>query len=161
MKYSDLHLAALTLFIASPALAGEAPAPVAQTNAVEAAATEWLAAINAGDNETGRKGFAEDAAVIGPAGPIAFGRKEIDAQVSALTRIPGFHVAFRPERSGYSNDGQIGFVVGESTISAIAAHGGREPQKQRLLLVWRKDKSGEWKCIFNVPMGAPPPMPAP
>lgn len=123
--------------------------------AVERAAAAWLAAINAGDYETGKKGLADDAAVIGPDGPVVLGRTEVDAQVAALTRTEGFKVDFTPERSGISADGQIGFVVGQSAISVATADGKRVPQRQRLLLVWRKQPSGEWKCIFNVPMGAP------
>lgn len=159
MKHLILLPALLSSLPGLAANAASAVMPTAESDPVEVAALQWLAAINAGDNETGRRGFAEDAAVIGPAGPIAFGRAEIDAQVAALTRIPGFHVDFTPERTGYSADGTIGFVVGESTIITITPEQKRVPQRQRLLLVWRKQTSGEWKCIFNVPMGAASPPP--
>jgi ketosteroid isomerase-like protein len=155
MEHSRICTALLLALLCTPLSVVPAQAQAAPQNDVERAVAEWFAAINAGDNIAGRKGYADDAAVVGPAGPIAFGRAEIDAQVAALTRIPGFHVDFTPERSGYSADGKIGFVVGESAISVITGVGKRQPQRQRLLLVWRKDKQGQWKCIFNVPMGAP------
>lgn len=162
-----LRTSLLAAILMSCAILAAAPGHTGQPKVVDAkdvetAAVQWLAAINAGDNETGRKGLADDAAVIGPAGPIAFGRAEIDAQIAAITRIPGFHVDFTPERSGLSADGRIGFVVGQSSISMIKGDGQREPQTQRLLLIWRLDEAGKWKCIFNVPMGeAPPSSPAP
>ena len=138
------------------ALLAGACAHAAEQNEVEKAAAAWIAAINDGDNEAGRNGFADDAVIVSAAGPVAVGRAEVDANVKYLTATPGFHIDFQPERSSISTDGRTGFVVGASAINVPAPGGGRITTRQRLLLVWRKDSSGVWKCIYNVPMGGEP-----
>lgn len=119
------------------------------------ATAEWLAAINRGDYATAAATFSDDAAVMGPAGPIWFGPAEVAQSIAYLTKSPGFHVDFTPERSGLSRDGEMGFVVGHSAINAPGPGTTRHVTRQRLLLIWRKDAAGQWKCLFDVVLGRP------
>ncbi len=111
----------------------------------------WITAINAGDNKRGLGMMTEDAALIGPKGPIVSGKADVTTRVTEMTRIPGFKVDFTLTSASVSPDGLTGYVVGDSSIWRDGANGQRVPVAQRLVTVWRKTSAG-WMCYLDIVM---------
>ena len=123
--------------------------PAAEQVLIESNAA-WIAAINAGDHATGLGSMTDDAALIGPAGPVTKGIENVRAGLTQITSNPGFHIEFTLVDASVASDGATGFVVGDARIGSPGPDGVLRAQPQRLLTVWRKDEKGEWRCWLDV-----------
>lgn len=125
-----------------------------QGQALIRAHDEWIAAINRGDTPRGLAGMTEDAAILAGQGPITQGTEEVRQHVARLMSVPGLHVEFALTKSSVSPDGRVGFVVGDSKITAPGPDGKLHTTSQRLLTVWRRDGNRPWRCYLDVVMQA-------
>ena len=121
-------------------------------SALVRANADWIAAINSGDHSRGLAVMTDDAAIIGPAGPISQGKEEVRSTVAKLTNIPGLHIDFSLTTASVAPDGMSGFVVGDTKIAAPAPDGTPSVSTQRLVTVWRKDEAGQWRCYLDIVM---------
>lgn len=127
----------------------------AEISALVAAHDAWIAAINRGEIQQGLDGMTEDAVIVGSDGPVVHGSAEVRERVAQLTRVPGLNIRFTLTKASVSPDKRVGFVIGDSTISASDSSGVLRTTSQRLLTVWRKDPGQGWRCYLDAPMRAP------
>lgn len=78
------------------------------------------------------------------------------AYVRQMTRLPGFHVDFKLSDASVGADRVTGYVYGDSAITHRQPDGTLLTTRQRLLTVWRKERSG-WHCYLDIviPPAAP------
>jgi ketosteroid isomerase-like protein len=124
----------------------------AREAALVRAHADWIAAINAGDHSRGLGMMTDDAAIIGPAGPVSRGKEEVRSTVAQLTKIPGLHIDFSLTTASVALDGMSGFVVGDSKIALPAPDGTLSVSTQRLVTVWRRGDVGQWRCYVEIVM---------
>lgn len=100
--------------------------------------------------------WTSDARVLLPGQPVAVGAKAIREMVAATRSIPGFHVAWTPDSAVVSPAGDFGYTYGTNRITAPDSAGVPHTMNGRYITVWRKERDGLWRCVFDISNEGPP-----
>lgn len=112
---------------------------------------EWaeIAAVNE-DFERIVSYWSEDAVVVAPGQPPVVGRVALMEMVTSLAEIPGFAVSWKSDDVEVSPDGQMAYMTGTNTFTLPDATGQLVTTRGRAVTVWRKNATGEWKCVYDI-----------
>lgn len=120
------------------------------TTRLNSAVARWMESINAGDFTTAMSRMADDAVMLSPDGSADIGHSAMARKIRELTQLPGFAVDHTPTTTHVSDDGEIGFVSGPSTITFTTPDGVQVTTEQTLITVWRASASGDWVCHIDI-----------
>lgn len=110
----------------------------------------WASAAAAGDLQRAFPFWTEDA-VIYPAGmPAVRGKAAIREFVTSNRAQQGFSITWEPLEATVSQDGSLGYTVGDYKISVDGSDGEPIVRQGRYLEIWRKDDADSWKCIVEI-----------
>lgn len=103
--------------------------------------------------ERGVEGFqsflAEDAGTLRPDQPILRGREAHAELWRDLLEDPLRRIAWEPELAEVSAAGDMGFTVGRYEITEETATGERVVATGHYVTIWRKQRDGSWKVVFD------------
>jgi ketosteroid isomerase-like protein len=116
---------------------------------------EWSALSNAGSDVDGIVSYwSEDAIVYPPGFPPVVGRAAIRDYVAASLTVPGFSIAWQADDARLSEDGTLAYTTGTNTVSMTGEDGSTQTQTGRVVTVWRREPSGDWRCVIDIWNGA-------
>ena len=92
-------------------------------------------------------GFAEDAVVLPPNGPLVVGIGEIRSYYEGQGGFPPAGFAWEPETASISSAGDFGWTTGHWGSDAS----GKATWSGKYLSVWRKEPDGSWKVVADCP----------
>jgi uncharacterized protein (TIGR02246 family) len=115
-------------------------------------------AANGHDAEKVLAYWTEDARVVMAGEPTLDGKKAIREMVTKSLATPGFHITWTPERAEVAASGDVGYTVGTNQFTIPGADGKPMVMPGRYITVWRRDASGQWKCVedYSTPSSPPP-----
>jgi len=85
-------------------------------------------------------------------GPIATGRAKIQELWTQLIAKPGFSLSFAPTRIEVARSKDVAYDIGTFELKLNDAQGAPMTIPGKYVVVWKKQKGGEWKAeadIFN------------
>jgi ketosteroid isomerase-like protein len=131
-----------------------AGAILAQTNqkeveAVRAADEAWLKVYAARDLEKSVAFCDEDGSMLAPNAPIATGKAALTKVIASDLGRPDYKIEWRADRVGVSRSGDLGYTVGTTRSSFKEASGKTVFDNSKYLTVWKKQKDGSWKVLFD------------
>ncbi|HEY1804298.1 MAG TPA: DUF4440 domain-containing protein [Terracidiphilus sp.] len=93
--------------------------------------------------------YADDAVLLPPNAPIATDKKSIRESWAGLLG-PNTSVSWKWTKVEVAESGELGYIYGTYKLS-IGASGGSGPVNDvgKFLEVWKKQPSGNWKCIVD------------
>ena len=110
----------------------------------------WATAASEGKDVEKVIAYWSDDAQIVPAGaPIISGKSAIRAYVAESFATPGFKISWETLDAAVSNDGTMGYTTAASTFTFPGPDGKLATETGRGIAVWRRDSSGEWKCVYD------------
>jgi ketosteroid isomerase-like protein len=110
----------------------------------------WASAAAAGDLDQVFPFWTEDA-VIYPVGmPVVRGKAAIREFVATNRAQQGFSITWEPLEAVVSQDGSLGYTVGDYKISVDGTDAGNVVRNGRYLETWRKDEAGSWRCALEI-----------
>jgi ketosteroid isomerase-like protein len=119
---------------------------------------EWAEIAAAGrDVEKTVSYWSEDAILIPEGQSIVQGRVNIRKYVSESFRTPGFHIHWKSARPTFSPDGELAYMLSDTTITAPGPSGTVQSFPSRAVTVWRRDPDGQWRCVVDTWNDAPGP----
>jgi len=137
-------LVALALASAGCAKKVDLEASRASLKAVEA---QWS---NAADNaDSFVSFFAPDGALLPPNEPAVSGAENLHAWATRMMGMPGFSVSWQTNVADVSKSGDLGYTSGTYKLSMQGPDGEPISDHGKYLTVWRKDKTGAWKAVFD------------
>ena len=90
-------------------------------------------------------------AVVMPTGqPSYVGSDQIMGMLEGEKDIPGFSLTWEPYAAKISDDGSMGYLLEKMKFQMNDSLGNPLTQFYRVLTVWEKDDSGEWKCVADM-----------
>jgi len=130
-------------------------AGAAEENAVREADIQWSKTAGTRDLEATISYYADDATVLPPNAPVATGKQAIRA-VWAPMLAPDSSISWEVTKVEVARSGELAYVLGTYQLASKT-----EPDKGKLLEVWKKQADGKWKVvadIFNsdLPLPGPP-----
>jgi ketosteroid isomerase-like protein len=99
--------------------------------------------------------FDEDS-VIQRSKPVV-GKEAIRAELKEQWDNPNFHLTWDPDEAYPMPGGKIGYTRGHWTLTSKDEKGSPEKLTGQYLTIWRMNKQGEWKIIWDGGAADPPP----
>jgi len=95
--------------------------------------------------------FWSDDATITPAGaPLVIGKAAIRNYVAESFATSGFHISWKTLQATVSQDGTMGYTTDDSTMTFPGQDGKLMTVAGRGVTIWRRDASGNWKCVYDI-----------
>lgn len=141
------HLLALALAVVGPGSMAVAAAPQDDAAALMQTSRDWAKAAAGGNVDVILAYWADDAVVMAPDQPVVDGKAALREMVLGMQKIPGFTIAWEPERAFISGD--LGYLIERNRVTFTGADGAVKTQYGKAVTIWRKDASGAWKCVVD------------
>ena len=118
---------------------------------------EWADAAAAGkDVDKIVSYWSDDALVIEPGQPIYEGKAAIRSFVESSLKTPGFKIHWVSEQPVFSADGNMAYMRGVDEMTVPGPGGAPITLHTRGVSVWRRDATGEWRCVVDIANEPPP-----
>ena len=138
----------LTVF-ALAALLASLPGVAGDEEALLQADRGWARAAA----EKGVEGFAsflaDDVVFLIGGGPVVHGRDAAVEAWSGLLTDPGASITWEPTMAVLAESGELGYTVGQYTLTLTGEDGERSVEKGKYVTIWRKQADGGWKVVLD------------
>jgi ketosteroid isomerase-like protein len=121
-----------------------------EERAVRATDAEWLAAVKTKDVDRALTFWSDDAIVFAPNAPAIVGKEAIRKYVSEASAIPGFSITWATDKVWISASGDLAYSSGTSQITVTTPDGKAITERNKGLVVWKKQADGSWKCVVDI-----------
>jgi ketosteroid isomerase-like protein len=128
-------------------------------DAIRAADAAWLKAFIKKDLDASVAFLDKHGSMLVPNAPIATGKIAITKLISAGFALKGYKLTWRADRAGVARSGELGYTSGKYKVSFKDASGKTILEKGKYLMVWKKQKGGAWKVLFDMNNSDLPPYP--
>jgi ketosteroid isomerase-like protein len=149
-------LLAVPMVLAATAAIGGPPDLEAERAALVRLDKAWAQAAAARDLEKVLSFWADDARVFPPGQPAVIGKEALRQYVSGSFALPGFSIRWETSDFTVSSSGAMAYGVGTNSVTMTGPEGKPITEQGRAVTVWRKDRTGEWKCVIDMWNAAPP-----
>jgi ketosteroid isomerase-like protein len=119
-----------------------------ETEALLSADAAWMKVYHAKDLAKSLAFCDERASMLPPNAPIATGKDAI-AKVIASDFANG-NTTWHANKAGVALSGDLGYTSGTSELITKDASGKTLVDKGKFLTVWKKQKDGSWKVLFDM-----------
>jgi len=149
MMKTTLRLVSLIglLVLTAARLAAGSPDPRAA--ALAALDDQWSVAAGKKDAKAVASYYALDCVAYPPGSPMLHGRAEAEKMWGDAFADPAYKLSWKTTAVGVSASGETGYSAGTFEETSTVA-GKAVTQVGKYLEVWRKDSSGQWKCIHDI-----------
>ncbi len=107
-----------------------------------------------------RSFLAEDVATLRPDKPVITGKDAVAELWRPLLTNPALAIRWQPLRAAISNGGDLGYTIGSYEITRSDEQGKRAAGTGKYVTIWRKQRDGSWKVVFDSGVPDSPPQPA-
>jgi len=128
-----------------------------EEQAVRATDARWLAAVKANDFDRALAFWSDDATVFAPNGPVIVGKEAIRKYVAQASAIPGFSISWTTDKIWVSSSGDLAYSSGANEITLTTPVGKPVTERNKGLVVWKKQADGSWKCVADIWNAETPP----
>lgn len=144
----------------SSANASSTPAASTRSSADEGAALmqvsrDWAKAAESRDVERILSYWADDAIVLVPDQPAVVGKVALRAMVQRDMKNPSFTITWEPERAAIAQAGDMGYLIEHNRVTFPDGSGKVRTVFGRVVSTWKKDESGNWKCVVDISNNGP------
>jgi uncharacterized protein (TIGR02246 family) len=129
--------------------------------AVMAAERAWAEAARDRDLERSVYFMADDATMFPPGSAPVVGKAAIREYMAAGFATPGFSVTWEPEAVVVAENGELAYTRAKSQYTVPGPDGKIMTIYAKGVAIWRKDASGNWRCVVDIWNDAPAPAASP
>ena len=103
--------------------------------------------------EKGIEGFAsflaDDVVLLNGGAPVVHGRQGAIDMWSGLLNDPNTSIRWEPTMAVLAESGELGYTVGQYTLTVTGENGEGSVQKGKYVTIWRKQADGGWKVVLD------------
>jgi ketosteroid isomerase-like protein len=100
--------------------------------------------------------WSDDAIVFPPGAPAVVGKDSIRRFVQESLATPGFSIDWETTEVVVSPDATLAYSTGKNQTTFNDPEGKQLVVHGKAVAVWRKEPSGEWKCVIDIWNEDPP-----
>lgn len=130
-----------------------------EERAIRAVDAQWLAAAKARDLEKTVAAWSEDAIIYAPGAPPIKGRQAIREYVAGAFALPEFSISWESGSITFSSSGDMAYMTGTDEFIFRAPNGRLVKEKNKAVVIWRKQSDGSWKAAVDIWNALPAPGP--
>ena len=128
-----------------------------EVKATRAADAAWLKAFAAQDLDKSVAFFDTQGSMLAPHAPIATGKKAVAKLIAMGFALKDYKLKWRPNKAAVARSGELGYTCGSYDVSFKDASGKTITDKGKYLVVWKKQRDGSWKVLFDASNSDLPP----
>lgn len=123
---------------------------------IRATDAKWLAATKARDSERAASFWSDDATILMPNSPPITGKQAIGAYVAESFKSPDFSIVWTTDKVVVATSGDVAYAIGSPEVTFRA---GKQlvTSKNNGLVVWKKQRDGQWKAAVDIATPSAPP----
>jgi len=121
-----------------------------EENAIRDTDARWLKAVQAQDYEGALAFWTDDAMVLPPNSSAVVGKDAIRKYVMGASAIPGFSITWTTGQIWVSGSGDLAYESAASAITATGPDGKLATEKNKGIVVWKRQPDGSWKCAVDM-----------
>ena len=111
---------------------------------------QWLNAEQAKDVDTVLSFYAGDASQLPPHAPIVTGKEAIRARQSEAYSGPRVAISWQTTKVEVAGSGDLAYSHGTSEVTVNDAEGNPVTDKEKWVVVWKKQPDGSWKAVLDI-----------
>ena len=111
---------------------------------------DWAKATESRDVERIVSYWADDAVVLLPDRAAIVGKDALRTMVRRDLSEPRFTLTWEPERAVIAQAGDMGYLIEHNRVTFPDASGRPRTAYGKVVSVWKKDASGNWKCVVDI-----------
>ncbi len=111
---------------------------------------KWLEAVKAKDYERALTFWTDDAMVLPPNSPAIVGKDAIRKYVMGAATIPGFSITWTTGQVWISESADLAYESATNAVTAADPGGKLVTEKNKGIVVWKKQPDGSWKCAVDI-----------
>ena len=119
-------------------------------DAIRAADAAWLKAFIKKGLDASAAFLDKHSAMLGPNARIVTGKRTITKLISAGFTRNNYKLTWRADKAGVARSGELGYTSRKYIVSVKGASGKSIFEKGKSLTVWKKQKDGAWKALFDM-----------
>jgi len=120
-----------------------------QTDALLAADSAWLRAYQAKDVSAAVGFYDRKGALLTPNRPPITGASALKKFIASSFRLPEYQISWHANRVEVAGSGDLGYISGVYEMSFRPPRRKLFWDKGKYLMLWRKQKDGSWKVLFD------------
>jgi ketosteroid isomerase-like protein len=110
----------------------------------------WLKAYRAKDGPKAAGFYDEQGAMLVPNAPMLRGKNRISRFIAKSFTIRDYRIWWRCNKAEVACSGELGYTSGVYRMSFRKGPGKVLRDRGKYLMVWRKQKDGSWKVLFDM-----------
>ena len=118
--------------------------------ALRAADGAWLRAYRAKDAKKAAAFYDKEGAMLAPNRPNLAGRSRLSRFIAQSFTLRDYKISWRPRKVDVARSGELGYTSGRYRMSFRDASGKKISDTGKYLMVWRKQRAGTWKVLFDM-----------
>lgn len=122
----------------------------AAVDALRAADAAWLEAYRAKDATLAAAFYSPQGAMLAPNAPARKGKNILTKFIASSFTLPGYNIFWRCQKVEVARSGELGYTSGAYRMSYRNASGKKVSDRGKYLMVWKKQRTGEWKVLFDI-----------
>ena len=143
-------LLALLMVISATACTSRSVNIADEENAIRSTDAKWLEAVKAKNYERALTFWTDDAMVLPPNSPAIVGKDAIRKYVMGASTVPGFSITWTTGQVWVSGSGDLAYESSSNAVTAGDPSGRLVTEKNKGIVVWRKQPDGSWKCAVDM-----------
>lgn len=120
----------------------------------------WLKAYQMKDPAAATALYDKDGAMLAPNRPLLTGKNAIAKFIAKSFQMRDYHISWHANKAEVAQSGELGYTSGIYEMSFRKPRGGLFFDKGKYLMVWKRQKGGAWKVLFDVSNSDLPPTSA-
>lgn len=110
----------------------------------------WLKAYRSKDAKQAAAFYDEQGAMLAPNAPRLRGRKALEEFIAKSFTMGDYKISWRPNKVDVARSGELGYTSGTYRMSFRDVSGKVFADRGKYLMVWRKQRKGGWKVLFDM-----------
>ena len=122
----------------------------AAESAIRTASDDWAKAMTARDVEKTISFYADDGSYLPNRHSLIGNKDELRKFWAQLLAQPGPGFTCDTTRVEVARSGELGYETGTCELTTKDQQGKATTEKQKYVVVWRKQKDGSWKAVVDI-----------
>jgi uncharacterized protein (TIGR02246 family) len=111
---------------------------------------EWSKAAEARDTDRTLSYWSDDAVVYPPGRAAIVGKPAIREYVVQSFQVPGFGISWKTTGVEVASGGDLAYATGTNRVTFTGPDGKPAAVEGKAVTVWRREPSGDWKCVVDI-----------
>lgn len=121
-----------------------------EVDSLLAADAAWLRAYQSKNAAAAAFFYAPQGAMLAPNRPLLSGKDALTKFIAKSFALQDYNIIWHPNKAEVARSGELGYTTGSYEMSFRPSRGKLFFDKGKYVMIWNKQRSGDWKVLFDI-----------